>query len=75
MLLDLRRRDVGRAARDDQPPVAMKPAERGDEVAFFGINSKDDDAAAETFLRDHPLPYLNFTDPDESLSVEVGAAP
>ena len=50
-------------------------ADRGDEVAFFGINSKDDDAAAETFLRGHPLPYVNFTDPDESLSVEVGAAP
>ncbi len=50
-------------------------AKRGDQVAFIGINATDTDAAAQTFLRDHPVPYLSFTDPDEQLSTSLGAAP
>ena len=61
--------------REEFPYFQEQVAERGDEVAFMGINAKDVDAAAETFLRDNPLPYLNFTDPDESLSAELSAAP
>ena len=40
-------------------------AERGDEVAFLGVDSDDADDAAQTFLDELPLPYPSFTDPDE----------
>jgi cytochrome c biogenesis protein CcmG/thiol:disulfide interchange protein DsbE len=44
----------------------------GKKVAFFGINSEDDNAAAKTFLRDEPVPYPSFTDPDKKIADEIG---
>ena len=50
-------------------------AKTGDEVAFVGLNSLDSIDAAETFLRDNPLPYPSYLDPDETIAEEIGAAP
>jgi cytochrome c biogenesis protein CcmG/thiol:disulfide interchange protein DsbE len=47
-------------------------AERGNKVGFMGVNSRDTDAAAETFLRDHPVPYLSFKDPDGAIAEDLG---
>ncbi len=33
-------------------------------MAFLGVNSNDNDAAARKFLRDHPVPYPSYKDPD-----------
>jgi thiol-disulfide isomerase/thioredoxin len=41
--------------------------DRGDRVAFIGVNSYDDDAAARTFLDEFPIPYPSVTDPDKDI--------
>ena len=61
--------------REEFPYFQQEAAERGDEVAFFGINANDSDDAAETFLRDHPVPYPSFSDPDEGIANAEGASP
>jgi cytochrome c biogenesis protein CcmG/thiol:disulfide interchange protein DsbE len=42
-------------------------AKFGRRVAFLGVDSYDDDAAAETFLGELPLPYPSVTDPDKQI--------
>ena len=37
---------------------------RGKRVAFLGVNSNDNDAAARKFLREHSVPYPSYRDPD-----------
>jgi cytochrome c biogenesis protein CcmG/thiol:disulfide interchange protein DsbE len=54
------------------PDFQKVAAERGDEVAFIGINAEDSDAAAETFLDEFPLPYPSVTDPNSELKDEFG---
>jgi len=61
--------------RVEFPFFQDQAAERANKVGFMGINAADTDPAAETFLRDHPVPYLSFTDPDEALSSSIGAVP
>lgn len=50
--------------RFEFPDFQRVAAERGDEVAFIGLDSEDSDAAAEDFLAELPLPYPSVTDPD-----------
>lgn len=59
--------------REEFPHLQNQAAERADEVAFVGINSEDSEDAAETFLRDHPLPYPSFSDPDGKIAGSIGA--
>lgn len=61
--------------RTELPHLQQAVATRGDQVAFMGIDASDTEAAAQTFIRDHPVPYLSFSDPDEQLSTSLGAAP
>ena len=44
-----------------------------DRVAFMGVNTDDEDAAAQTFLDGHPVPYPSFADPDKAFIDAVGA--
>jgi cytochrome c biogenesis protein CcmG/thiol:disulfide interchange protein DsbE len=46
-------------------------AERGDEVAFIGVDADDTDPAARGFLDELPLPYPSVTDPDQQLKSEL----
>jgi cytochrome c biogenesis protein CcmG/thiol:disulfide interchange protein DsbE len=56
-------------------PVLQKLSARyGKEVAFIGINSEDDEAAAATFLRDEPVPYPSYTDKDKAIARRLGAS-
>lgn len=59
--------------RAEFPYLQEQAAARGDEVAFVGINSNDSTDAAETFLRDHPVPYPSFSDPDSEIARSIGA--
>lgn len=52
------------------PAFQKVSAERGDEVAFIGVDTDDSDAAARTFLEELPLPYPSVTDPDQQLKRE-----
>lgn len=59
--------------RAEFPHFQQQAAEHAAEVAFLGVNSDDSDDAAETFLRDHPIPYPSFSDPDLEIAGEIGA--
>jgi cytochrome c biogenesis protein CcmG/thiol:disulfide interchange protein DsbE len=54
------------------PDFQQVSAERGDEVAFLGVDALDTDPAAENFLEELPLPYPSVTDPDEQVRREYG---
>lgn len=53
--------------RYEFPFFQAQAAKHGDEVGFIGVNSDDAKPAAETFLRDFPLPYPSFSDPDREI--------
>lgn len=56
-------------------PVLQKlAAEYGKRVAFLGVNSEDDKAAAKTFLREEPVPYPSYVDGDKAIARSLGAA-
>jgi thiol-disulfide isomerase/thioredoxin len=48
-------------------------ARYGKRVAFVGIDSKDSNAAARTFLDEFPVPYPSYSDPDRDISDLMGA--
>lgn len=55
-------------------PVLQKlSAQYGKKVAFLGVNSEDADDAAATFLREEPVPYPSYTDPDKEIFESLGA--
>jgi thiol-disulfide isomerase/thioredoxin len=60
--------------RFEFPFFQSQAAEHGKRVAFLGIDSDDTDAKAETFLKELPLPYPSFKDPDKEI-VDVVQAP
>lgn len=57
--------------RFEFPDLQKVSAERGDEVAFIGVDAYDSDAAAQDFLDQLPLPYPSVTDPDEQVKKEL----
>lgn len=56
--------------RFEFPFFQAQADERGDEVAFLGVDSNDSEEAAATFLRELPLPYPSYLDPDSEISEE-----
>lgn len=56
------------------PAFQQMAAEYGKRVAFLGVDSQDNDDAAGTFLRDNPVPYPSYTDPDEEIADSIGAS-
>jgi len=58
--------------RAEFPDFQQVSADRGDEVAFLGVDALDTDPAAENFLEELPLPYPSVTDPDEQVKREYG---
>ena len=51
--------------RDEFPMFQAQSAEHLDEVAFLGVDSEDSTEAAETYLRDNPLPYPSIEVPEK----------
>ena len=43
-------------------------ARYGKRVAFIGVDSDDSNDAARTFLREFPVPYPSYTDPDQEVA-------
>ena len=56
--------------RFEFPHFQRAAAAYGKRVAFLGIDSQDSDDAAATFLREEPVPYPSYTDPDEEIADE-----
>jgi thiol-disulfide isomerase/thioredoxin len=50
--------------RTEMPALQRVALQRGASVAFVGVNLKDDRAAARRFLREVPLSYPSYEDPD-----------
>jgi cytochrome c biogenesis protein CcmG, thiol:disulfide interchange protein DsbE len=59
--------------RAEFPILQQVATERGKEIAFLGINAEDKRPAAEEFLRERPLPYPSYEDPDEEIAKELEA--
>jgi thiol-disulfide isomerase/thioredoxin len=59
--------------RTEWPWLQQAAADDLDRVAFMGVNTDDEDAAAQTFLDGHPVPYPSFADPDKAFIDSVGA--
>jgi thiol-disulfide isomerase/thioredoxin len=59
--------------RTEWPWLQQAAADDLDRVAFVGVNTDDEDAAAKSFLADHPVPYPSFADPDKELAAQTGA--
>jgi cytochrome c biogenesis protein CcmG, thiol:disulfide interchange protein DsbE len=55
-------------------PVLQKLSARyGKKVAFLGVNSEDSEDAAATYLREEPIPYPSYNDPDKEILDSLGA--
>jgi thiol-disulfide isomerase/thioredoxin len=54
--------------RAEFPFFQKLAAERGEEIAFLGIDGQDSDDAAATFLEELPVPYPSYSDPDLEIS-------
>jgi cytochrome c biogenesis protein CcmG/thiol:disulfide interchange protein DsbE len=55
-------------------PVLQKLSARyGKRVAFLGVNSEDSEDFATTFLREEPVPYPSYSDPDKEILDSLGA--
>jgi thiol-disulfide isomerase/thioredoxin len=59
--------------RFEFPAFQDLSARYGKRVAFLGVDSQDSDDAAATFLRETPVPYPSYTDPDEEIVESIGA--
>jgi len=60
--------------RFEFPTFQKLSAQYGKRVAFLAIDTQDSDAAARTFLGEHPVPYPSYTDPDEEIVDSIGAS-
>jgi thiol-disulfide isomerase/thioredoxin len=59
--------------RQEFPVLQKLSARYGKRVAFLAIDSQDSDDAAATFLREEPVPYPSYTDPDKEIADALGA--
>jgi len=58
--------------RQEFPILQNLSARYGKKVAFLGVNSEDSSDAAATFLREAPVPYPSYSDPDKDIYDSVG---
>lgn len=54
--------------REELPWFKEQALERGAEIAFLGVNANDNDADAAELLRELPVPYPSYKDPDLKVS-------
>jgi cytochrome c biogenesis protein CcmG, thiol:disulfide interchange protein DsbE len=54
--------------RAEFPFFQKQALAKGRKIAFMGVNSNDNDGAAERFLREYPVPYPSYRDPDSKIA-------
>ena len=59
--------------RVETPWFQRLSARLGKRIAFLGVNSRDSSAAAKEFVREFPLPYPSYSDPDEEIAEAIEA--
>ncbi|MBU6337356.1 MAG: TlpA family protein disulfide reductase [Acidobacteria bacterium] len=60
--------------RLEMPTLQQVSAQRGKEVAFIGVNLKDNVDAARRFIRSFPVTYPSYEDPDGKIFNYYGLA-
>jgi thiol-disulfide isomerase/thioredoxin len=58
--------------RAEFPVFQQVSTELGKEVAFLGLNGKDNRGDAQEFLAKFPLPFPSYVDPEEKVAREIG---
>lgn len=58
--------------RQEFPVLQQLSARYGKKVAFLGVNSEDSNDAAATFLKEVPVPYPSYSDPDKHIWDAIG---
>ena len=58
--------------REEFPVLQKLSAKYGKRVAFLGVNSEDAEDAAATYLREEPVPYPSYSDPDKEIFDSLG---
>lgn len=56
------------------PYFQQQATKRGREIAFLGVDSEDNRAEAATFLRDTPVPFPSYEDPDSRIADKFARA-
>jgi cytochrome c biogenesis protein CcmG, thiol:disulfide interchange protein DsbE len=59
--------------REEMPWFQRLSARLGKRIAFLGVDSQDSSAAAKEFLREFPLPYPSYSDPDKEIAQAMEA--
>lgn len=59
--------------REEFPVLQKLSARYGEKIAFLGLNAEDSEDAAATFLREEPVPYPSYSDPDKDIFDSLGA--
>jgi thiol-disulfide isomerase/thioredoxin len=59
--------------RAEFPAFQQLATERGKEIAFLGVNASDATDDAREFLREYPIPFPSYVDPDEKIAREIKA--
>jgi cytochrome c biogenesis protein CcmG, thiol:disulfide interchange protein DsbE len=58
--------------RHEFPFFQRQVIKRGKQVAFLAVNSEDAREPAERFLKEIPVPYPSFLDPDSNIARQLG---
>jgi len=58
--------------REEFPVLQKLSARYGTKVAFLGVNAEDSNDTAKTFLREAPLSYPSYTDPQKEIVEALG---
>jgi cytochrome c biogenesis protein CcmG/thiol:disulfide interchange protein DsbE len=59
--------------RTEFPFFQRQAVVQGKQVAFVGVNSGDSTEPAKRFLREKPLPFPSYADPDEDIAKTIKA--
>jgi cytochrome c biogenesis protein CcmG/thiol:disulfide interchange protein DsbE len=59
--------------RFEFPNFQRAAARYGKRVAFVGVDNKDTEDAAKTFLEEAPVPYPSYADPSSEIADGIGA--
>jgi cytochrome c biogenesis protein CcmG, thiol:disulfide interchange protein DsbE len=60
--------------RAEFPHLQEVASQRGDEIAFLGVDMNDSEPSAEEFLSRLPLPYPSYLDPDKEIADLLGGS-
>ena len=61
-----------RPCRTEFPIFQSQATKEGKRIAFLGVDSRDPSEPAAAFLRDMPLPFPSYTDPDGRIADVLG---